>query len=77
MNHVTHPLSPAGISIFYWKSSRNTDIDWILRHNFSFDFFKSLKIILINIVRILMMSAKMATLGFLKTKTFGKMAVTS
>ena len=41
MNHVTHPLSSADISIFHWKSvyfavSRNTDIDSILMHNFYF-----------------------------------------
>ena len=33
-------------------------------------FFKSLKVVLINMVTILMMSAKMATLGFLKIKVF-------
>ena len=33
-------------------------------------FFKSLKVVLINMVAILMMSAKMATLGFLKIKVF-------
>ena len=39
MNHVTHPLSSAEISIFYRKSanfavSKNTDIDCNLIHNF-------------------------------------------
>ena len=39
MNHVTHPLSSADISIFHRKSanfaiSRNADIDCILIHNF-------------------------------------------
>ena len=39
INHVTHQLSSADISIFSRKSanfatSRNTDIDWILIHNF-------------------------------------------
>ena len=39
MNHVTHPLSSADISIFQRKSanfaiSRNTDIDCILIHDF-------------------------------------------
>ena len=41
MNHVTHPLTSADISIFYRKSanfvtSRNTDIDFILVHNFNY-----------------------------------------
>ena len=40
MNHMTHHLSSADISIFYWKStnipiSRNADGDCILMHNFS------------------------------------------
>ena len=39
MNHVTHPLSSADISIFQQKSanfatSRNADIDYTLIHNF-------------------------------------------
>ena len=33
-------------------------------------FFKSLNVVLINMVTILMMSTKMATLGFLKIKVF-------
>ena len=32
------------------------------------NFFESLRIVLINMIRILMMSAKMAFLGFLKIK---------
>ena len=47
--------------------SRNTDIDWILVHN-----FQSLKIVLINVVTILMMSVKMATPGLHKIKVFWK-----
>ena len=35
-----------------------------------FTFFEYLKIFLINVVTIWMMSAKMATLGLLKTKVF-------
>ena len=48
MNHVTHLLSFADISIFHRKSansavSRNTDIDCFLIHNFHlFQFFLSL-----------------------------------
>ena len=36
------------------------------------NFFESLKIVMINTVTILTMSAKMATLDFLKTKAFWK-----
>ena len=52
--------------------SRNTDIDCILIHkkSNSFTFFESLKVVLINMVVILMMSAKLAALGFLKIKVF-------
>ena len=79
MNHVTHPLSFADISIIYRKStniaiSRNTVVvDCIFTRNFFFFFivFKSLKVILIDIAAILMISAKMATLGLLKIKVFG------
>ena len=73
INHVTHPLSSADISIFHRKSANfaisiNTDIDCNLKHNFQFFFtsFESLKTALINMVTILMMSAKMATPDLLK-----------
>ena len=41
INHVTHPLGSADISIFHRKSanfatSRNPHIDWILIYNFNF-----------------------------------------
>ena len=79
MNHVTYPLSFADISIFHRKSadfaiSRNTDIDCILIHNFLIllSFIESWKIVLVNMVIILMMSAKMATPGFRKIKVFWK-----
>ena len=50
---------------------RNTDIDCILKHNFnSFNFFESWKASLIHMVVILMMQAKLVTLGLLKIKTF-------
>ena len=50
--------------------SRNTDIDCISVHNFKFFklFFESLKIVLIKMVMILIMSAKLASLGLLKNK---------
>ena len=38
----------------------------------SFNFFESLKVVLINVVAILMMSAKLATLGLPKINVFGK-----
>ena len=61
-----------------WKSatfviSRNTDIP-TLRFNTYFliliNFLKSLKVVLINIVAILMMSEKLATIDLLKTRSF-------
>ena len=77
MNYVTHPLSSAYISIFpqeisKFALSRNTDIDCMLIHNFQFflTYFESLRISLTNIIAILIMSAKIATIGFLKIKVF-------
>ena len=60
------PLSSADISIFSPKISnlfisRNTDKD-----SNSFNFFESLKVIIINMVAISMMSVKLTTLGLLK-----------
>ena len=60
---------------FYWKSatfviSWNTDTDCIFSYNFWFFNFEYLKIVLINMVVILMMSAKLAALGLLKIKVF-------
>ena len=40
--------------------SRNIDIDYILIHNLTF--FKSLNIVLLNMVEILLISPKIATL---------------
>ena len=77
INHVTHPLISADISIFspetdnfgYIKKCR-----YRLHFNTKFlillTFFESLKVVLINMVAILMMSAKLATLGLLKIKIF-------
>ena len=76
MNHVTHPLSSADISIFYQKSAnfaipRNTDRFHLDTYFLTLlTFLESLKIFLINMVKILMMSAKMATPGLLKIKIF-------
>ena len=71
MNHMTHPLSFGSISIFYIKKYR-----YRLRFDAQFlillTFVGSLKIALINMVTILMMSAKMAALALLKIKVFFK-----
>ena len=77
MNHVTHPLSSVDINIFSPEISKFCYIK-IYRYRLHFDtqflillnFIESLKIVLINMVTILMMSAKMATLGLLKIKVF-------
>ena len=64
MNHVTYPLSSDDISIFSLEISKFCSINkyrYIISSFFTF--FKSLKIVLIKMVAILMMSAKMATLG--------------
>ena len=75
MNYVAHSLRSADISIFSpVVTSRNTDIDrfFIIFKNISnsFNFFESLKVVLINVVEILIISAKLATLGLLKIKVF-------
>ena len=77
MNHSTHPISSADISIFSVEISKfailtNTDIDCIVLHNFLFilTFFESLKFVLINMVTIFMMSSKTATQGLLEIKLF-------
>ena len=76
MNQVTQPLSSADISIFSLKISKFGYIKKYrcrlhLDTNFYFlTFFESLKIALINMVTILMMSPKMATLSLLKIKLF-------
>ena len=71
INHVTHRLSWADNSIFHRKSeifviSGNTGINCILMHKF----FESSKIVLINMVKFLMISAKLATLCLPKLKVF-------
>ena len=54
MNHVTHPLSSAGIGIFSLEFSKFSYIN-------KYRYRLSLKIVLINMVSILMISAKMVT----------------
>ena len=74
---MTHPLSSADISIFSPEISKFCYIkkcSYRLHFNAEFlillTFLESLKIYLINMVIILMMSAKMATPGLLKTTVF-------
>ena len=77
MNHVTHLVTSADISIFSKEFSKFCYIKkYRYRLHFStefliiLDFFASLKICLINLVIISMMSAKMATPGLLKIMVF-------
>ena len=72
---MTHPLGSADISSFYQNSTtfvlvKNTDKNCILMLKFYFFniFFESLKVVLITMLAILMMSAKLATLGLIKIK---------
>ena len=77
MNDVTQSLSSAGSSIFLLEISKFC-YKKKYRYTLHFDtwflslltFFESLKIVLINMVKILLVSAKMATLGLLKKKVF-------
>ena len=69
---MTHLVRSADISIFSPKISNFSYIKKC-RYRLHFDtlfpilfFFESLKVALLNMVTILMMSAKMATLGLLK-----------
>ena len=77
INHVTHHLRSSDISIFLTEISKFCYIEKY-RYRLYFDtlflilliFFESRNIFLINMVIILMMSKKMATLGVLKIKAF-------
>ena len=77
MNHVTHPLSSAGITIFSPKIDKFFYIKKY-RYRFHFDtlslilsnFFESLKIVIVHIATISMMSEKIATLGLLEKSYF-------
>ena len=77
MNHVTHPLSPAKISIFLRKNSKFFYIRKC-RYRLHFGtlllifltFFESLNFFEINMVTILMMSTKLTIPGRLKRKIF-------
>ena len=77
MNHVTHLLSSTSISIFSLEIS---NFHYIRKYRYTsnfntwfliiFTFFESLKVFIINMFAVLMTSAKIATLGFLKEKVF-------
>ena len=66
INHVTHPLSSADISIFSPKISK---FCYIKKYRYRLD-FESLVIVLINMVTILIMSAKITTPSLLKIRVF-------
>ena len=75
INHIIHPLSSDNIMIFSQEIrnfviSRNTDKYCISIQKFWLFllFFESFRVHLIKKVKILMMSAKSATLGLLKIK---------
>ena len=81
MNHITHQLSSAEISIFSPKISKICCIKKY-RYRLHFDslflilltFFWSLKIVLINMAKILM-SANIATLGLPKIKVLWRVVL--
>ena len=76
INHVTHSVSSADISIFHRKSA----IFVISRNSYTLDFnisfiilltlLETLKVVLTSMVGILMMPAKLYTLGVLKIMVF-------
>ena len=61
-------FSSANISIFCWKSATFVTFCYIVSNYFNL--FESSKVVLINKVAILMTSAKLATLAFLKIEVF-------
>ena len=70
MNHVTHPLSSADISNFSPETSKLYRLHFATKFLILLIFIESLKIVLIKKVTILMMSAKMTTLGLLGIMVF-------
>ena len=73
MNHVTHNLNSAEISIFSEEVSNFCDVmKYRYRWNFNIWFLilSALMVAFINLVAILMILAKLAILGLLKIKTF-------
>ena len=74
---MAQPLSSADINIFLPEISiflLYQEIKYRLQFNAAFlillTVFESLKVFVITVAAILMMSAKLATLGYLKTKVF-------
>ena len=75
MNHVKHPLSPAGIDIF---SSEICNFCYIKKYKYRLHFktyflirsisLESLSVVLINLATILMMLGKLATLDLRRIK---------
>ena len=73
MNHVTYPLSSTDISIFSLEIRRFCSIKkcrYKLHFATQFSILLSLRSVLTSMAAILMISAKMATLGLLQTKLF-------
>ena len=73
MNHVTYPLSSTDISIFSLEIRKFCSIKkcrYKLHFVTQFLILLSLRSVLTNMAAILMISAKMATLGLLQTKLF-------
>ena len=73
MNRVTHPLSSAGISSFSLEINKFCYIKkYMYRLHFDtkilllLTFLESSKVVLIEKIKVLMMSARMATPGLLK-----------
>ena len=74
---MTYPMSSAGISTF---SPKISNVCYIKKYRYKLHFntynfilltlFESLKVVLINMVAILTMLAKLATLGLLEIKVF-------
>ena len=84
LNHVTHPLGSADISIFLTEISKFCDIKkyryWLhfgKKFLILLIFLDPSKIVLINMVTILMMSEKRATPGLLKKVYFEIKVMTS
>ena len=58
---MTHPLSSTDISIFLPE----INFCYIKKYRYRLPLLESLKVVSVNMVAILMMSAKLANLGFL------------
>ena len=74
---MTHPLSPADISIFspeinkfYYIKKYRYGLHFDKKFPILLTFFETLKIVLINTVTILMISVKTTNLGLLKVNVF-------